>query len=130
MTSMELRILGRDITVHRFDTVTGVLDAIITMIDQLPTLDDRNEARKRLRQRLANVGECSTPGKRWFRSRAAACKYQRRYQPPIPGSKERLYPYECSGGGHWHLTHYTPDEMAAARERINQPAPYEEGTTE
>ena len=130
MTAFELRVFGREITVHRFDTVGGVLDAIVTMIDQLPTLDDRNEARKRLRQRLANVGECPTPTKRWFRSRAAACKYQRRYQPPAAGQKERLYPYECSGGGHWHLTHYTPRQMAAAAERINQPAPYENGTSD
>ncbi|KAB7761785.1 hypothetical protein [Mycolicibacterium mucogenicum] len=130
MTAFELRVFAREITVHRFDTVGGVLDAIVTMIDQLPTLEDRNRARKLLRERLTNVGECSNPEKRWFRSRAAANKYQRRYQPPIPGTKERLYPYECSGGGHWHLTHYTPAQMAAARKRINQPAPYEEPSDE
>lgn len=97
MTSFELRVFGQEVTVHRFDTVGGVLDAIVT--------------------------------KKWFRSRAAATKYQRRFQLPTPGVKERRYPFECPGGGHWHLTHYTPAQMAATRERMNQPAPYEESDT-
>lgn len=57
---------------------------------------------------------CPTPTKKRYRSKAAAKRAERLWRPsefnPNP-VKERLYPYLCPSGEHWHLTHYnTPPQ--------------------
>lgn len=60
---------------------------------------------------------CPTPTKRRHRSRAAARRFQRRHE--LPGAaKTQLWPYECPAGGHWHLTHQTPEQQAEIAARI------------
>lgn len=55
---------------------------------------------------------CPTPDKQQYRSQAGANRAQRdRYARP--GKRNRLYPYECAGNGHWHLTHHTPERQKA-----------------
>lgn len=61
---------------------------------------------------------CPTPWKQSYRSRAEAKREQRQRQMKA-GRKEHLYPYLCRADeSHFHLTHYTPDEMAKASLRI------------
>lgn len=55
------------------------------------------------------MGDCPTPHKKQFRSKAAAKRWWRRGY--WPGEKQRLYPYVCPACEHWHLTHYTPDQQ-------------------
>lgn len=55
---------------------------------------------------------CPTPGKQQYRSQAEANKAQRHR-----GGHERLYPYECPTGQHWHVTHHTPDEQSRRFDR-------------
>jgi hypothetical protein len=47
---------------------------------------------------------CPHPEKRVFRSKAAAARYFRRIRLPA-GEKDRLRPYRCQAGDHWHLAH-------------------------
>ncbi|CAA0129294.1 Uncharacterised protein [Mycolicibacterium vanbaalenii] len=64
--------------------------------------------------------ECPTPAKKAFRSKAAACRFQRRnYNGP---GKDRLWPYECVCGS-WHLTHQTPAEQARIAARVQAARP-------
>jgi hypothetical protein len=65
-----------------------------------------------------DVPACPTPDKRAYRSKAKANRFQRRTRPPLGTKKDRLYPYECPSGLHWHLTHQTPAQQAAIRARI------------
>lgn len=60
---------------------------------------------------------CPTPTKRRHRSRAAARRFQRRTTLPS-ATKATLWPYECPAGGHWHLTHQTPEQQAEIAARI------------
>lgn len=53
---------------------------------------------------------CPTPDKKVYRSQADANRYQRQ-KPVGRGTKQRLYPYECPSGEHWHLTHHTPEKQ-------------------
>ncbi|MGB3483977.1 MAG: phage antirepressor KilAC domain-containing protein [Mycobacterium sp.] len=57
------------------------------------------------------TGICPTPSKQSYRSQATAkhAEIERRSR----GNQNRLYPYECSAGGHWHLTHHTPERQLA-----------------
>ncbi|WP_157680139.1 hypothetical protein [Mycobacterium dioxanotrophicus] len=61
---------------------------------------------------------CPTPDKRTYRSKAKANRYQRRRRPPAGEKKDRLYPYLCPCGEHWHLTHQSPALQARIRARI------------
>ncbi len=55
--------------------------------------------------------DCPTPDKRRYRSQADAKRAHRdRYARPGQ-HKDRLYPYECPSGDHWHLTHHTPEKQ-------------------
>lgn len=58
-----------------------------------------------------SIGNCPTPDKKWYRSQAEANRHERERYTGRHGKKERLYPYECPGGGHWHLTHHTPEQQ-------------------
>ncbi|OBC14073.1 hypothetical protein A5784_30695 [Mycobacterium sp. 852013-50091_SCH5140682] len=61
---------------------------------------------------------CPTPEKRIYRSKAKANRYQRRRRPPAGEKKDRLYPYMCPCGEHWHLTHQSPALQARIAARI------------
>ena len=74
---------------------------------------------------IGAVDDCPTPLKRRYRSSSAAARYQRRH--PAPGAP--LYPYECPTGGHWHLTHQTPEQQARIAERIAARAAPQMSTT-
>lgn len=56
---------------------------------------------------------CPTPEKQQYRSQADANRNQRR----MPGQRDRLYPYQCPSGQHWHLTHHTPERQLAVFDR-------------
>lgn len=66
----------------------------------------------------AEAAACPTPDKRAYRSKAKANRFQRRTRAPLGTKKDRLYPYECPSGQHWHLTHQKPAQQAAIRARI------------
>jgi prophage antirepressor-like protein len=53
---------------------------------------------------------CPTPDKKQHRSQAEANRWERKFTRR--GGKERLYPYLCAAGDHWHLTHHTPEKQA------------------
>lgn len=55
--------------------------------------------------------DCATPDKHSYRSQAEANRAERDRRSR--GGMNRLYPYECSSGGHWHLTHHTPEKQLA-----------------
>jgi prophage antirepressor-like protein len=55
---------------------------------------------------------CPTPDKKQFRSQAEANRFQRDRYAGYGQHKQKLYPYECSSGKHWHLTHHTPQKQA------------------
>ncbi|SRX93607.1 prophage antirepressor [Alicyclobacillus acidocaldarius subsp. acidocaldarius Tc-4-1] [Mycobacterium shimoidei] len=54
---------------------------------------------------------CPTPDKKQYRSQAEANRAQRERYARRGDHKERLYPYECPSGEHWHLTHHTPEKQ-------------------
>lgn len=59
------------------------------------------------------MSDCPTPDKKWYRSQAEANKAERQWHGPKGDGRSKLYPYECSAGGHWHLTHHTPENQRA-----------------
>lgn len=59
-----------------------------------------------------DVDLCPTPDKKRYRSRAEARKSEREFHSGKDGHRDRLYPYECPSGEHWHLTHHTPEKQA------------------
>lgn len=61
---------------------------------------------------------CPTPTKWRYRTKSAARRYQKRHPPP----GDPLWPYECPAGGHWHLTHQTPDQQREISARIAKAA--------
>lgn len=65
---------------------------------------------------MPDSAECPTPTKRTFRSKAEAARWWRRAY--YAHGKDRLYPYLCPCGAHWHLTHQTPQEQAEISARI------------
>jgi anti-repressor protein len=69
-------------------------------------------AAHRTRVGVLVTGRCPTPGKQQYRSQAEANKSQRHR-----GGHDRLYPYECSTGEHWHVTHHTPDKQQRTFDR-------------
>lgn len=60
----------------------------------------------------ATTDACPTPDKKRYRSQAEANRMQRERYARKGDDKQRLYPYECVGCGHWHLTHHTPERQA------------------
>lgn len=58
------------------------------------------------------VDTCPTPNKKRYRSQADARRAERGFHDSRKGHRERCYPYRCSSGGHWHLTHHTPEAQA------------------
>lgn len=58
------------------------------------------------------TAECPTPDKKRYRSQAEANRAERAWHGPHESGRSRLYPYLCSTGDHWHLTHYTPEAQA------------------
>lgn len=50
---------------------------------------------------------CTTPDKQCYRSQAEANRAERSQR----SRTGRLYPYECTSGEHWHLTHHTPQKQ-------------------
>ena len=59
--------------------------------------------------------KCPTPGKKSFRSKAKASRYNREIDVP---EKARLWPYLCQSGEHWHLTNQNFDEQKRIGEAI------------
>lgn len=73
-----------------------------------------------------DVGRCPTPDKKQFRSHAEAARFQR--DRNMPGrSKNRLWPYECPSGEHWHLTHHSPETQAETGAKVQRRAMEIEG---
>lgn len=60
---------------------------------------------------------CPTPNKQQYRSQAEANKAQRHR-----GGHDRLYPYECPTGQHWHVTHHTPEAQQRTFDRDSHAA--------
>lgn len=60
------------------------------------------------------VTACPTPDKKQYRSQAEANKAQRHR-----GGHDRLYPYECPSGQHWHVTHHTPEKQRTLFDKDN-----------
>lgn len=66
---------------------------------------------------VAEVVDCPTPAKKQYRSQAEAKKAERQWHGPKGDGRSKLYPYECPSGGHWHLTHHTPEKQAKVFDR-------------
>lgn len=66
---------------------------------------------------VAEAETCPTPDKKRYRSQAEANKAERQWHGPRGDSRRKLYPYECAAGGHWHLTHHTPQQQDRAFDR-------------
>lgn len=67
---------------------------------------------------MSEPAVCPTPDKHPYRSKAAANRSQRRRYAPPGEHKDRLYPYLCACGRHWHLTHQTPAQQREIAQRI------------
>lgn len=71
---------------------------------------------------LAGLDTCPTPTKKRYRSQAEANRHERQRYARRGQHKDRLYPYECASGGHWHLTHHTPERQATVFDKASKAA--------
>lgn len=77
--------------------------------------------------RIVAADTCPTPLKQRYRSKSDA-KSGRQRARAVHGN-DRLWPYECPAGGHWHLTHWDPDMQKWIAARIAAASAAPQATT-